>query len=81
MTEFERIKKAIESEKQKKIEAQAKMETLNEEKKRITSEIQKILGSDFNIEDLDDVISEKRKEIEDAISKIKSVLEKEGVQY
>ena len=82
MSEFARIKKAIETEKQRKVQNETRIETLKEEAKKLMDEVEVVLGRrPKDLSDLNEVIVNKKSEIETAIQEIKSILDKEGVSY
>jgi hypothetical protein len=82
MSEFARIKAAIEKEKQKKVQNETRVETLKEETKKLMDEVEVILERrPKDLSELTEIIATKKKEIEVAIQEVKNILDKEGVSY
>ncbi len=82
MSEYVRIKKAIDNEKQKKIQAETKIDALKEEIERLKDDIEKTIGvRPKTADELQDILVKQKTEIETEINKIKSILDKEGVLY
>ncbi len=82
MSDFQRIKRAIDLEKQKKIQAETKIEGLKQEKERLMNEVETLLQHRPNsLTELSTIIETKKQEIETAILKLKQILDEEGVSY
>jgi hypothetical protein len=82
MSTYERIKTAIEKEKQKKIQNESRIEALKEEAQRLMDEVEKSLGKKVaSLEELESIVKQMKEEIEQKIEDIKAVLDKEGVPY
>lgn len=82
MSDFLRIKKAIQEQKEKALQAKAKIETLNKEKERLLDEAEQILGSrPASLADLEQIQAGMREDITNKIQELKSILDEEGVSY
>lgn len=83
-TEFERIKQAVDAEKNKKLRGEARITSLNEEEERIFENITKLTDRSAPITSIEEVntISETMKsDIESKIMQMKQILDSEGVAY
>lgn len=81
-TEFERIKRAVEEEKRKTVQGEAKFESLQSEKTRILEETAKIIGYEVKTAaEIEVILKDRQTEIENEILKAKEVLDAEGVEY
>jgi uncharacterized protein HemX len=82
MSDFARIKKAIQEQKDKKLQAEAKIETLKAEKQRLLEEAENVLETKVSsLAELETVLADKKQTIVTTIEKIKELLDKEGVSY
>lgn len=81
-TEFVRIKRAVEAEKTKKVQGEAKLESLKQEEERILAEVKELTGEDLTTPEEVGTYSERLKStIEEKILKMKEILDSEGVAY
>lgn len=81
-TEFERIKRAVEIEKDKKIKGEARISSFQEEETRIYQAASAQLEQEINgIGQMEKISQEMKEDIETKINEMKKILEEEGVQY
>lgn len=81
-TEFARIKRAVEAERTKKMQGEARMESLEREEKRMFAEATELTGETFNTaEEIETFATKLREKIENNISEMKEILDAEGVVY
>lgn len=81
-TEFARIKRAVEQEKTKKVQGEAKLESLEQEEARILAEVKEMTGKDIvTAEDLQAYNDGIKSSIEEHIIEMKGILDEEGVSY
>ena len=81
-TDFDRIKQTVESEKRKKVQGEARIESLNEEEKRILEKLSEQLGKPIG--SVEEVIQERdilQNKISSDIDEMKKILDEEGVSY
>lgn len=81
-TEFVRIKRAVEAEKVKKMQAEAKSESITAERERLLKEANEISGQQFeNSEEVSAYVDKLKGEIEGNVREMSKILEEEGVSY
>ena len=81
-TEFVRIKRAVEQEKTKKLQGEAKMESLKQEEIRIINEVKELTAKEMTSpEEVEAYTIEMKESIEKQILEMKSILDGEGVSY
>lgn len=81
-TEFVRIKRAVEQEKTRKMQAEAKLDSLDSEKARILEEVKEVTGKELKtVEEVEAFASNLKQEIENHIVDMRKVLDEEGVSY
>jgi hypothetical protein len=81
-TDFARIKRAAENERTKKLQAEAKLNSLGEEQERILLEVETLTGKPLRTSaEVDLYMSELKSQIEGKITEMKEILEAEGVSY
>jgi hypothetical protein len=81
-TEFERIKKAVDIEKQRKVQGEARITSLEDEEQRILANLSRELNQPVSSKEEAEKLAETLKnDIESKIVKMKEILESEGVSY
>lgn len=81
-TEFARIKRAVEEQKGKKVQAETRLESIEEERNRIFKEAKEITGKDFSsAEEVEAYTNELREDIEGKVREMGEILKQEGVSY
>lgn len=81
-SEFARIKRAVEAEKTKKVQGEAKMESLHQEEMRILAEVKELTGKELTTpEEVEAFTSDLKVDIQEKIMKMKEILDEEGVSY
>lgn len=81
-TDFARIKRAVENEKTKKMQAEARTESLQDEKKRLLDEASTLAKQPFTSgEEIETYVTEMRASIEKDIAEMSAILKEEGVAF
>ena len=81
-TQFERIKMAVDREKQNKIKFEARLDALKEEEERIKQEASEVLGMDVTSpEQIEKEVEALKEDIEAQINKVAETLEREGIEF
>jgi flagellar biosynthesis chaperone FliJ len=78
---FEKIKRVIEDEKNRKTRGEARLASLEEERNRIFKQIKEDLNIDVSsVEELEEICEKLEGAIKDHISKMVEVLREEGIE-
>lgn len=81
-TEFARIKRAVEEQKNKKVQAETRLESIEEERTRLFIEAKEITGKDFaSAEEVEAYTNGLRQDIEGKVREMSEILNEEGVSY
>lgn len=81
-TEFEKIKNAVAEERRKKMQGEARIESLDAEKERLIKEANELTNQNFTtVEEIQAYADQKGEEIADHIKEMSSILREEGVLY
>lgn len=81
-TEFEKIKNAVAEERRKKMQGEARIESLDAEKERLIKEANELTNQNFTtVEEIQEYADQKGEEIAEHIKEMSSILREEGVLY
>ena len=79
---FERIKVAVNEQKEKKVRADTRKASLTEEQQRIFAKIKELTGKDLKtMDELEEYIGNLSFEINEDVQKMQKILDDEGVEY
>lgn len=78
---FQKIKRHVEEEKNKKVRGEARLASLTDEQERIFSQVQEETGKTINsIEEVEGICENLKENIESEIAKMVEVLREEGIE-
>lgn len=78
---FVKIKRIVESEKNKKVSGEARLQSLAEERDRIFKQIKQEFGKEiYSVKELETIVVDLEAKIKDDITKMVEVLKSEGIE-
>ena len=82
MTKFEKIKKAVATQKENKIKGESRRSSLLEEKERLFESLSSVTGKTFTSkEEAQEYVQNVEKEIAADVERMAKILDEEGIDY
>ena len=82
MTKFEKIKKAVATQKENKIKGESRRASLQEEKERLFESLSSVTGETFTSkEEAQEYVNKVQNEIAADVERMAKILEEEGIDY